>query len=98
MTSPISLLFLCPSGGGTPANDAGERRLFAGSGGQGWIPGSRAVFLVVARQVGTEGVAGGELRGGGGFGWFGGFELWWSLVAFEKLGGSVRSRGNGWWY
>ena len=53
---------------------------------------------MVEDVAGMEGVAGGELRGGGGFRWFGGFELWWSLVAFERLGGSVRSRGVGWWH
>ena len=53
---------------------------------------------MVARLAWVKGVAGGELRGGGGFRWFGGFELRWSLVEFERLGGSMRSRGVVWWY
>ena len=52
---------------------------------------------MVARQVGTEGVAGGELRGGEGFGWIWGPVLWWFPDAAEGLGGSARSRGGGWW-
>ena len=57
-----------------------------------------AVLPVGARQVGTEEVTGGELRGGRWFGRKWGFELRWSLVEFERLGGSARSRGVVWWY
>ena len=60
--------FSVPSGGGAPAIVAGDWRLLAGPRGRGWIRHSRAVLPVVARPVGMEGVAGGELRGGGGFG------------------------------
>ena len=52
---------------------------------------------MVERVAGTKGVGGGELCGGRRLGRIWGFELWWFLVAFERLGGSVRSRGNGWW-
>ena len=50
-----------------------------------------------ARQVGTEEVTGGELRGGRWFGSKGGFGLWWSLVDAEALGSSARLWGDGWW-
>ena len=53
---------------------------------------------MVARKVGTEGVAGGELRGGDGFGWILGLGLWWFPNAFEGLSGSARLRGRGWWH
>ena len=53
---------------------------------------------MVARQVGTEGVAGGELRGGDGFGWIWGPGLWWFPNALEGLSGSARLRGRGWWH
>ena len=45
-----------------------------------------------------EGVAGGELRGGDGFGWSWGPGLRWFSHAAEGLGGSARSRGRGWWH
>ena len=45
----------------------------------------------------VEGVTGGELRGGGDLGWFGVFELRWSLVESEALGSSARTRGSEWW-
>ena len=48
--------------------NAGERRLPAGSRGSGWICKTGAVLPVVVGSAGVEGVAGGELRGGGGFG------------------------------
>ena len=75
---PLSLLSLCPSGGGTPAIAVDERQLPTGPRGQGWIRQSRAVLPVGARQVGTEEVTGGELRGGRWFGGKVGFGLWWS--------------------
>ena len=77
---------------------AGDWRLLAGSRGQGWIRQSRAVLPLDNRLAGTKGVAGGELRGGGGFGRNWGFGIWWFLVAFERLGTSTRSRGVDWWY
>ena len=52
---------------------------------------------MVVRSPGVGGVAGGELRGGGGFGWFWGSGLRWFSSEFEVLGGSASSRGNGWW-
>ena len=73
--------------------DAGERRLPTGPRGQGWIRQSRAVLPVVARVAGGEGVTGGELRGGGGFGRFWGLELRWFSIVFERWGGSARFRG-----
>ena len=48
-------------------------------------------------MVGVEGVAGGEPRGGDGFGHDWGFGLWWLPIMAEGLGGSARSRGVGWW-
>ena len=44
-------------------------------------------------MAGVEGVAGGELRDGGGFGRFWGLELRWFPVVFERWGGSARFRG-----
>ena len=44
--------------------DAGERRLLGAIRGWGRIRQSRAVLLVVERAPGTEGIVGGELRGG----------------------------------
>ena len=48
---------------------------------------------MVDRLAGTNGVAGGELRGGGGVGRIWGFGLWWFLIVFERLGGSARPWG-----
>ena len=45
----------------------------------------------------VEGVAGGELRGGGGYGNEVGFGLWWFPIEAEALGSSTRTRGSGWW-
>jgi hypothetical protein len=53
---------------------------------------------VVKSLAGTEVDAGGELRGGDGFGRDWGSGLWWFPIKFEGWGGSVRSRGRGWWY
>ena len=50
-----------------------------------------------ARQVGTEEVTGGELRGGRRFGSKVSFGLWWSLVEAEALGSSARLWGDVWW-
>ena len=65
-SSPSS--FSVPGGGEATAIVVGERRLPAGLRGRGWIRHSRAILPVVARSVGTEGAAGGELLGGGGLG------------------------------
>ena len=46
------------------------------------------------RQVGTEEVTGGELRGGGGYGGEVIFGFRWSLVEPEALGSSARLRGR----
>ena len=48
--------------------NAGERRFPAGSRGSGWIRKTGAVLTVVEGSAGVEGVADGELRGGGGLG------------------------------
>jgi hypothetical protein len=52
---------------------------------------------VVARLAGVEGVTGGELRGGDGFGRDWGLGLWWLPIEAEVMGGSARSRGVGRW-
>ena len=52
---------------------------------------------MVERLAGTEGVAGGELRGGRHLQEYWGFALWWLSVEAEGLGGSARSSGVGWW-
>ena len=52
---------------------------------------------MVVGSSGVEGVAGGELRDGGGFGWFWGSGLRWFLVEAEALGSSARPWGDGWW-
>ena len=49
---------------------------------------------MVARLVGTKGVAGGELRGGGGFGRIWGSGLRWFPVVFERLGSSAKSEAK----
>ena len=64
---------------------------------RGWIQQVLAVLPVVARSAGVEGVAGGERCGGRRFGRIRGFELRWFLIGLERWGGSVRSRGGGWW-
>ena len=48
-------------------------------------------------MAGVEGVASGELRDGGGLRMIWGFVLWWLPVEAERLGGSARARGVGWW-
>ena len=67
-------------------------RISWGSGGQGWIHGSRAVLLVVEGAVGVKGVVGGELRGGGGFGQDWGFGLWWLSIEAKSGGGRTCRR------
>ena len=62
--------------------NAGERRLPVGSRGSGWIRKTGAVLPVVEEVTGMEGVAGGELRGGGGFGWVLGF---WAVVVPDRI-------------
>ena len=44
-----------------------------------------------------EGIAGGELRGGEGYGGEVLFVLRWSLIEDEQLGSSARTRGSDWW-
>ena len=72
---------------------AGERRHHSRNRGWGWIRQSRAVLPVVAGQVGTEGVAGGELLGGDSFGSNWGFVPRWFLSEIGRLGSSARSKG-----
>src|SRR4051812_3993672 len=91
--SPPASFLLWPNRGGAPAIDAGDWRLLAGSGGQGWIRQPRAVLPVVARSVGVEGVAGGELRGGRQLREYWGFGLRWCSSEFEVLGG-LQDRGE----
>ena len=52
---------------------------------------------MVARQVGTEEVTGGELRGGRRFGSKVSFGLRWSPIKVEALGSSAWTRGSEWW-
>ena len=52
---------------------------------------------MVERVAGTEGFAGGELRGGRRLRKNWGFALRWLPVEAEGLGGSARSRGRGRW-
>ena len=51
---------------------------------------------MVERLAGANGVAGGELRGGVGFGRIWGFGLRWFPIKFERWGGSARSRRVEW--
>ena len=76
--------------------NAGKRRLPAGSRGLGWIRKTGAVLPVVVGSAGLEGVVGGELHGGGGFGSNGVLGLWWFPIAYERLGSSARLRGVEW--
>ena len=46
----------------------------------------------------VEGIAGGELRGGGGYGGEVVFGLRWSPIEAEALGSSARLWGNSWWH
>ena len=45
----------------------------------------------------VEGIAGGELRGGGGYGGEVVFGLRWSPIKAEVLGSSARTRESYWW-
>ena len=51
--------------------------------------------MVVGSMV-VGGVAGGELRGGGGYGSEVGFGLRWFPIEAEALGSSARTRGSEW--
>ena len=53
--------------------------------------------MVVAGSSEVEGVAGGELRGGGGYGGEVVFGLRWSPIKAEVLGSSARAMGSDWW-
>ena len=75
-----SFLFLRPNGGEATAIDTGEWLLPAGSKESRWIRKTGAVLSVVVGSAGVEGVADGELRGGGGLGskvllWLWGFPI-----------------------
>ena len=52
---------------------------------------------MVAGSSEVEGVTGGELRGGEGYGSGVSFGLRWSPIEVEALGGSARTRGSYWW-
>ena len=53
--------------------------------------------MVVAGSSEVEGIAGGELRGGGGYGGEVVFGLRWSPIEVGLLGSSARTRGSYWW-
>ena len=52
---------------------------------------------MVVGSTEVEGVAGGELRGGEGYGSEVGFGLQWFPIEAEALGSSARTRGSEWW-
>ena len=52
---------------------------------------------MVAGSTVVGGVAGGELRGGGGYGSEVGFGLRWFPIEAEAQGSSARARGSEWW-
>ena len=52
---------------------------------------------MVAGSPGVEGVAGGELRGGGGFGDKVIFGLRWSPTKIDRGVALARGRGSSWW-
>ena len=52
---------------------------------------------MVAGSSEVEGIAGGELRGGGGYGGTVVVGLWWSSIEVGLLGSSARTRGSYWW-
>ena len=53
--------------------------------------------MVVVGSTVVGGVAGGELRGGEGYGSEVGFGLQWFPIEVEALCSSARMRGSGWW-
>ena len=53
--------------------------------------------MVVAGSSEVEGIAGGKLRGGGGYGGEVVFGLRWSPIEVGLLGSSARTRGSYWW-
>ena len=65
--------------------------------GRGWACQTGAVLSVVVGSTVVGGVAGGELRGGGGYGSEVGFGLRWFPIEAEALGSSARTRGSEWW-
>ena len=69
MTGLPSISFLLPDGGGAPAITGDERRLLEGIQGRGWDGKTEAVLWVVVGSAEVEGIAGGELRGGGKLRW-----------------------------
>ena len=74
-----------------------ERQLPTGIRGRGWTCQTGAVLSVVVGSTVVGGVAGGELRGGGGYGSEVGFGLRWFPIEAEALGSSARTRGSEWW-
>ena len=74
-----------------------ERQLPTGIRGRGWTCQTGAVLPVVVGSTVVERVAGGEPRGGGGYGSEGSFGLRWFPIEAEALGSSARTRGSEWW-
>ena len=78
MTVPPSPSSSLPDGSRTPAIAGDERRLLEGICGREWNGKTEAVLGVVDGSAEVDGVAGGELRGGGGYGAEVTFVLRWS--------------------
>ena len=80
MTVLPSFSSLLPDGSGAPAIAVDERQRHTGIQERGWNGQTGAVPLVVAGSSEVEGIAGGELRGGGGYGGEVVFGLRWSPI------------------
>ena len=63
----------------------------------GWIRKTGAVLPVVVGSAGVEGVADGELRGGGGFGSKVGLGLRWFPIKIEQGDVFTGERESFWW-
>ena len=68
MTVLPSFSSLLPDGSEAPAIAVDERQYLTGIQGRGWNGQTEAVLWVVVGSAEVEGVAGGELRGGEGYG------------------------------
>ena len=68
MTVLPSYSSLLPDGSGAPAIAVDERQRLTGIHGRGWNGQTEAVLWVVAGPSEVEEIAGGELRGGEGYG------------------------------
>ena len=80
MTVLPSFSSLLPDGSGAPAVAVDERQRLTGIQGRGWNGQTEAVLWVVAGPSEVGGVAGGELRDGGGYGGEVIFVLRWSPI------------------